>query len=91
MGFTAALARASMRRPWLVLVAWTAAVAASAGALVLLHSPLTTKVGAAGTESARAKQIVSTRIPGTGPRDAVLPPDFAPPRITLLPEVTEFD
>jgi uncharacterized membrane protein YdfJ with MMPL/SSD domain len=57
MSFTASLARASARHPWLVLLLWLAAVGASVASLLPVQSNMVTKVGASGSESSRAEQL----------------------------------
>src|SRR3954452_6266606 len=71
MEITARLARASARHPWLVLVLWLAAVAASVAALLLVGSSMVTKVGASGSESARAEQLAK-RLSNGGTHDGVV-------------------
>src|SRR5437763_10066926 len=71
MEITARLARASARHPWLVLVLWLAVVTASVAALLLVGSSMVTKVGASGSESARAEQLAK-RLPNGATHEGVV-------------------
>jgi uncharacterized membrane protein YdfJ with MMPL/SSD domain len=72
MRFTSTLARASTRRPRLVLLLWLAAAVAAIGAIFLVHVQMSTKVGASGSESSRAENLTREHFPSGDTHEAVI-------------------
>jgi putative drug exporter of the RND superfamily len=71
MSFTSSLARGAAARPWFVVFLWALAVATSVVAVLFLGSQMTTKVGASGSESARAEKLAKT-LSGGNTHEAVI-------------------
>jgi RND superfamily putative drug exporter len=71
---TEGLARSSARRPWLIIGVWVAVIVASAVAIgTLLASGLTTEIALTNNpESARAEDLLETRLRGPEPTNEIV-------------------